>query len=171
MTVEVETPLGLRRGSSVFEVQTKPGTDLLTGGTSARSFVRGEAVAVDFPATGLYSRFSRRCERQATTILAHMSMETLDPDFHYDRVNSAKRLRARPDVRPSSPVPASDYPILVTFDDPSDPTTVRLVDPNDLAASFGVGVRLAAVLVEITDDEVTTGLQHRLTWLREDFNL
>ena len=35
LTVEVETPRGLKRGSSVFEVKTLPGTDLMTGVTTA----------------------------------------------------------------------------------------------------------------------------------------
>ena len=35
-------------------------------------------------------------------------------------------------------VPESQYPMLVTFGDIADPTSVRLVDPG-LAASFGAG--------------------------------
>ncbi len=32
------------------------------------------------------------------------------------------------------------WPAFVTFDDPADPKTIRLVDPDNLAASFGAGV-------------------------------
>ena len=100
--------------------------------------------------------------------LATMSMRTLDPAFNYDRVGTAKRLRSRSNIRLSGQVPASDYPILVTFDELNDPLSVRLVDPEDLGAIFGDGVQLAAIRVELTDDTVTEGLRQRLPWLQED---
>jgi hypothetical protein len=49
------------------------------------------------------------------------------------------------------------WPMLVTFDDITRPETVRRVDPEDLAAMFGEGVRLKAVTLEITDEVVTEG--------------
>lgn len=59
----------------------------------------------------------------------------------------------------------SAYPMLVTFTDLSDPTSVAEVDPDDLAATFGKGVRLKRITVQITDDPVTTGIEERLGWL------
>ena len=47
--------------------------------------------------------------------------------------------------------------MLVTFDDIAKPETVRRVDPADLAAVFGEGVRLKAVTLEITEMKVTEG--------------
>ncbi len=47
--------------------------------------------------------------------------------------------------------------MLVTFDDITRPETVRRVDPADLAAVFGEGVRLEAVTLEITEGAVTEG--------------
>ena len=54
-------------------------------------------------------------------------------------------------------VPDYQYPMLVTFADISDPASVQLVDPDDLAASFGPGVRLKAVVLEVTREPVTEG--------------
>lgn len=54
-------------------------------------------------------------------------------------------------------VPGAQYPMMVTFGDIADPASVKLVDPEDLAASFGEGVRLKAVTVEVTDGPVTEG--------------
>lgn len=66
------------------------------------------------------------------------------------------------------PVPEGQYPMLVTFDDIADPASVKLVDPADLAASFGPGVRLKAVMLEVTDEAVTEGVVERvLGWLIE----
>lgn len=59
----------------------------------------------------------------------------------------------------------SAYPMLVTFSDLGDPASVERVDPDDLAASFGDGVRLKRVTVQMTDDPVTTGITTRLPWL------
>ena len=62
-------------------------------------------------------------------------------------------------------VRAADYPLLVTFADPADPTSVQRVDPANLAASFGPGVTLKRITVEVTNDPVTTGIEKRLGWL------
>jgi hypothetical protein len=65
-------------------------------------------------------------------------------------------------------VPEYQYPMLVTFDDITKPETVREVDPGDLAAVFGEGVRLKAVTLEITEEAVTGGrVEGALEWLIE----
>ena len=64
------------------------------------------------------------------------------------------------------PLPPDTYPLLVTFTDIADPKTVKRVDPDDLAATFGPGYRLASVTLEITDEAVTEGrVQSVLGWL------
>jgi hypothetical protein len=52
--------------------------------------------------------------------------------------------------------------MMVTFGDLADPTSVAEVDPDDLAATFGEGVKLKRLTVELTDDPVTTGIEERL---------
>jgi hypothetical protein len=54
-------------------------------------------------------------------------------------------------------LPREAWPLLVTFDDVAKPETVQEVDPADLAAVFGEGVRLKAVTLEITREAVTEG--------------
>lgn len=54
-------------------------------------------------------------------------------------------------------VPRQVWPMLVTVDEIGKPETVRRVDPEDLAAVFGEGVRLQAVTLEITQEAVTEG--------------
>ena len=39
------------------------------------------------------------------------------------------------------------------------------VDPNDLAKSFGSGVKLKRAAIEMTAEPVTTGIEKRLGWL------
>jgi hypothetical protein len=59
-----------------------------------------------------------------------------------------------------------DLPDLVTFDDVNDPRTVKLVDPRNLEASFGPGVRLTRATIAIVDNDtpLTRGIEKKLPW-------
>lgn len=56
-------------------------------------------------------------------------------------------------------------PFMVRFADERNPESVEAVDPNDLAATFGKGVRLNPIKVTITKAPVTVGIDKRLHWL------
>ena len=56
-------------------------------------------------------------------------------------------------------------PTIVRFRDIADPKSVEQVDPDDLAKSFGPGVKLKSLTVQMTDEPVTTGIEKRLGWL------
>jgi hypothetical protein len=55
--------------------------------------------------------------------------------------------------------------MLVRFGDLRDPRSVEKVDPGNLAASFGPGFALRRITVQLTEDDVTTGIGKRLGWL------
>jgi hypothetical protein len=64
------------------------------------------------------------------------------------------------------PLPPEAWPMLVTFDDITKPETVQRVDPADLTAAFGEGMRLEMVTLEITEDLATEGqVDSLLEWL------
>ena len=66
----------------------------------------------------------------------------------------------------SAPIPPAAYPLLVTFDDINKPETVREVDPANFAATFGPGVSLSGLTLEITAEAVTSeSVERVLTWL------
>jgi len=65
-------------------------------------------------------------------------------------------------------VPEGQYPMMVTFGDIADPASVKLVDPDELAASFGTGVRLKSVTLEVTDEAVTEGVVERVLGYLEE---
>ena len=54
-------------------------------------------------------------------------------------------------------LPPGRYLVRVKFDDVAKPETVRLVDPADLAATFGTGVRLRGMTFEMMEEAVTEG--------------
>ena len=58
-----------------------------------------------------------------------------------------------------------NYPYFVRFKDIKDPKSVEQVDPDNLAKSFGTGVKLKSLTVQMTDEPVTVGIEKRLGWL------
>ena len=171
MTVEVDTPQGLRTGSSVIEVSTSGGSNPLgmLPWTEVHSQVRGEAVAVDVaPRKTLFALLQSSSGN--VDAAAAYAPAGLPPSIKRDGDNASVEdmveLVKRTDVGVIDPKRIPNYyPLLVTFTDIADPKTVARVDPADLAASFGPGVKLKRITVQITDDPVTMGIEKRLGWL------
>ena len=59
----------------------------------------------------------------------------------------------------------SGLPLLVRFLDIHDPRTIKKVDPESLAVSFGSGVVLKRITLQVTDDPVTSGIANKIPWL------
>ena len=171
LTVEVETPEGVKTGSSVIEVQQSVGRTTM-GGFNQRIFykTRGEAVAVDLPdGRTLYALLRSGGDVEwAVRVIPFLSPDAGD-DNPLDDVLLLKGKKELP--RKWSAVGplnnASAYPMMVTFGDEADPTSVVQVDPDDLAATFGEGVKLKRITAELTDDPVTTGIEARLGWMND----
>lgn len=177
LTVEVETPEGLTAGSSVIAVEQTLGR---AGGAPANSQlylrVRGEAVAVDLPGgQTLFALLRSQSNNEwSAGIVAALAPRREDPDGapRFDGVLLLDGIAEVPRFFPPNRIIGrhSGYPMLVTFGDVDDPTSVKEVDPDDLAASFGEGVRLKRITVELTDDPVTTGIGERLGWLPDYYD-
>jgi len=164
MTVEVETPQGLRAGSGVIEVKlSDPGWGgMPTEGTSAR--VRGEAVTVDLPGGRvLFALLRSPFNYDAAAVYPY---DALKPSRYRGEYALVERTKEMKRIRGAGVLPEKSYPRLVTFDDLADPASVRLVDSENLAATFGEGVRLRRITVQITHDPVTAGIEQKLPWLR-----
>lgn len=74
------------------------------------------------------------------------------------KVEGAKDLPRTLPARQNRP-PMQAWPMIVTFSNPDDPKTVREVTPE----SIGV----ERITIEITDEDVTEGIEERLGWLTE----
>lgn len=162
LSVAVDTPEGLRTGSSVYEVRAQNRWSPLPDMASRTWEVRGEAAAVDLP--GGRTLFALLRTGAHFEDMMGLSMASLHPDFAgtgYDVVGVAKEL-ARGAWPGPAPVAPEDYPMLVTFADENNPASVQLVEPGNLAAAFGSGSRLRGITVELTDDAVTSGIEERL---------
>ncbi len=59
---------------------------------------------------------------------------------------------------------------MVTFEDLNDPTSVKSVDPRDLSATFGDGVRLQDISYITTDEPIEWRVRQYLPWIDHYYN-
>jgi hypothetical protein len=155
IVVEVETPAGVVTGSSVIRRSLTHQDSSLAPpeARGASSGISGEAVVVEV-ATGRY----------LFALLKDLpsSFEVFFPgEAPVEVADRFENLRETRELAPDQ------YPMLVTFTDINDPATVREVDPDNLAATFGPGVSLKRITLEVADEEVTEGMVYEvLVWLR-----
>ena len=164
MTVEVDTPNGVRTGSSVYEVKAWNPPKLLPEERSRDWSVRGEAVAVDLPGGRTLFALLKTVNPMRDD-LTRMSMAALDPAFRNDVVERARRIVLGRGIRSPAEVEPSDYPLLVTFRNLADPRSLERIAPKDLPVSFGPGVALKRIVVEKTSAAITTEIKTRITWI------
>ncbi len=179
MTVEVETPEGVKTGSAVREMSAAPkGVNLPDVGNPAD--VRGEAVVIDLGARGvLFALISHESDnrfRDAFPIPGQTDGQggstAVGIKYHASLPVGTKGV-----LDPKEP---PGYPRLVTFTDINDPKSVTLTqvwERNnmgyfDLADDrmeelFGEGVKLKSIILEITEEKVTWKIGKLLLWLEK----
>ena len=171
LTIEVETPEGVKTGTSVGRLHYAVIPQLLGArDCSASDVVRAEAVAVDLGERG--TMYALLVGRDATSgapapgiDMSAIFVKTLAPHLWAGKSCSRSKIYELMFLSAKAEVPAQYIPFLVRFRDEKDPKTVEAVDPDNLTASFGDGVRLKRVTIETTRDSVTTGIEKRLVWL------
>jgi hypothetical protein len=164
MTVFVDTPTGLKQGSSVYEVRVAKVLRFLPDEANRDWIVIGESVAIDLaPGRTLFTLLST--VNPMGRDLAYMSMTTLDPRFKNDLVESAKRISLGTGTATAADVPVNNLPAMVTFGDIADPKSVLSVDPMRLDTTFGEGFTLQRVNLRTTEDPVSSQVGSKLRWL------
>lgn len=165
MTIEVETPEGLVSGSSVVAVKWSSQPELLAEIQPFYNEMHGEAVVVALP-DGKYI-FARLGNYRNESYTQNLATQILYDTTKRERSKEAFRRVTKHDE--PMLVPQKLYPPLVTFTNVNDPTTVKHVDLDDLAATFGEGYSLKSITLEITDEPVTRGrVEEVLNWLFKD---
>ena len=170
LTLAVDTPLGIKRGSSVVEVLFY---DVSIPARGTMHKLRGEALYLDLgrgarplvalltsqlhPKYGKEQRWTRDAgpgTRQMSGIYAQVPSE----DF-MDDVPRIASMRGPHAITPA------DLPDLVTFADVNDPKSVIEVDPTDLQATLGADISWNEITLESTDEPVSKGIELKLPWL------
>ena len=150
MTVEVEVEGQPYSGSSVVEMSVfgHPEIPMVHGVRNLE--LEGEAVVVELPSNRYLFALLTYNAFLARDVFKDLIIEAVHaPGERW--AGALSRLRETRVIDPKH------YPLLVTFTDLTDPKTVQKVDPENLAATFGPGVELKRITLEITDEPVTEG--------------
>ena len=158
LTVVVETPAGERQGGAVVEVRALFGKQAMSGNEVWYGFT-GEATVVEVsPGRYLFALLGGTEERYACAAGAGLGWAgPWAPKPGNMRRGDWLKEIPKQLGQPPVPVPPDCLSLMVTFTDIADPKTVQRVDPDDLAAQFGPGVRLKAVTLAVTEEPVTEG--------------
>ncbi len=62
-------------------------------------------------------------------------------------------------------VPLNRLPLVISFSDITDPSSVQRIDPSNLEASFGPGYRITRATIEMTDKPLLATIEKRLPWI------
>src|ERR1700682_4693004 len=169
LTVEVETPEGVKSASGVMAVH--PDRSYSRGGHNP---TRGDAVLVDLGGG-----------ENLLALLAHIENKSVDLDgMNYVALrayNAAGRKASFNEMSRMTgavPVKGALVPVLVTFTDLNDPGTAREVLPDEVEAGLGKGFHVGSISVEVVPnglwpldfggplgEPVTRGIEAKLPWL------
>jgi len=183
MTVVVDTPEGEKSGFAVREVRVWNSSLIpkLPDASTATVKVKGEAVVVDLDERGKLFGIMK----------SHQYGENYTESILYAAMGggtSADGIRALNRAKKNRPVTLSmqDWPTFVTFTDMTDPKSVTpvlkmerarkngtgdwIVTEDRTEELFGEGVKIKDVIIEMTDEPVTWGIERDLSWLPLYFN-
>lgn len=158
LTVEVETPTGIRSGSSVIEVLT---VDQRSIGMLHHR-VLGNAVAIKLPDGRYLFALLRDNGPDRTIFKSAAPFWAFDNQLPADRSNYHRVHRALTQAKGKAELPPKHFPMFVIFENIRRPETVRAVPIIDFKSELGV--KLHSVTVEITDDPVNDDIASILPW-------
>jgi hypothetical protein len=174
LTLEIEVDGVVHTGSSVVETVWYDQSLVkgLAGGIPWVVHARGEALIVDLGSRGaLFALLTGLATKNRGSDAMYF------PDDPEQVLLAAFGVKGRASLTPDAleklshrrdtvPIPASGLPMLVRFRNIRDPLSVEQVSPDDLASSFGAGVKLKRATIAITEAPITTGVASKLIWLR-----
>lgn len=168
LTLAINTPEGVKRGSSVVEVlffsvsiPAKGVMHKLRGKALYLDLGPGARPLIALLTSQLHPRYGEdlRWTRDAGPdhLLSDLSAPT--SEAFLDNVSRLAGMRGAHKITPN------DLPDLVTFADINDPKTVIEVDPNNLQTTLGPNITWNEITLESTDEPVTKGIDLKLTWI------
>lgn len=162
LTVEVDTPDGAKSGSSVIEATANMQPQLLTS-RAYNTKLKGDATFVDLGdgknVVALLSRGHNALNMDAPVSLALDVFSLRGCQVPMCDWIAAERLSGGREL------PADLLPTLVTFSNPRDPKTARVIEPAEFSAVFGPGYRLKRVSMEFVQSPVTREVDRFLPWV------
>jgi hypothetical protein len=168
LTIEVETPEGVKSASGVMAVF--PDRGYSRGGQTR---TRGDAVFVDLGSgknlIALLAQIDKSVDLDGMNYLALRAYRAAGRDVSFNGLSK---------MTGAAPVTGALIPVLLTFGNPEDPLSARAIAPDDPEKTLGKGFRLHGVSVEAVPngfwpldfggslgEPVTRGIEARLPWL------
>lgn len=168
LTVEVETPEGVKSASGIMAVH--PDRSYSRGG---KTTTKGDAVFVDLGGgknlVALLAHVDKSLELDEINYVALRAYNAAGQNVTFNQMSRATG---------AVPVKGEVMPVLVSFADPADPATARLVPSDGIEAVLGQGIRLRGISAEAVPngvwpldfggplgDPVTRGIEAKLPWL------
>lgn len=150
ITLIIDTPTGVVSAYSIQRVSQGSKSGVASGGSAAR---KGEAVVIELPSA-----------EKTRYLFALLQGGYLANGIYKTDRNWYTGIADLDDLSPKV-LKGKNRPRLVMFEDVSDPNSLKLIDPDDLAASLGAEYSLKAITIEITDEDMTKGkLEEVLKW-------
>ncbi|MBL4879618.1 MAG: hypothetical protein JKY78_12075 [Hyphomonas sp.] len=156
VTVEVETPEGIKTGSSVMEISAYRSAALTSGETRGGGGLRGEAVVVELDDGPLVMTLKpdSGANRLASAITVALDPSAADGlDAYMAAVSRLGRFFSDAEAE----LPRQDWPVFVEFGDISDPNTLSRVSPVESGVT--------RIMLETVSLDVTSTIHARLPWL------
>lgn len=180
LTLEVQTPEGLRKGESTIQIKTSVTTPPMPYAGMASHDVAGEAVVVDLGIRGKLFALFRQGDKGGFTseydwspdLLSQLAPKIEPAEGESAHETQARALASLPGVhtlwpRQKNRPARQTLPLLVRFDNLRNPWTVRQVSYDNLASSFGPGVHLRRMTAEVVQADPVFRLRAVLPWLRD----
>lgn len=173
VTMTVQAPDGILSASSVGRMLVSEKVSLgIAEAGGINSDFEGEAVVVALPKGQFLFSLITGANSFSLKAFSDVPGVRRKADGSYAQWDeSAKQIQS---LKGAGAFPPEHFPMLVAFGDINDPASVKEVDPNNLAATFGPGYSLKSITLEITDEPVTEGevekvlgwIENHRLWLR-----
>jgi hypothetical protein len=164
LTLEVETPDGLKTGSSVIEPSARAQPPILVN-TPSVTGLKGDAVFVDLGKVGsLLGLLAVGKEIQAPYGPVYLAIKAFG-------VPNCKepfcQWREIAHISGARDLPPDLLPALVTLSSNGDPKSARFLQPGELETVLGPGYRLKRAWIELTQEPVTHEISATLPWVHD----
>lgn len=152
LSVTVETPEGRRTGSGVVEIASSyPLLKFVFGRRGSSFTLRGEAAVVDLGPRGvLFALLSSENNVDNWRYIVWKSF----PWAQVGGQETPEGARYYRSLKGETLVPRSSLPLIVKFADLNDPMSVQRVEPLSASVSFGSGVIVSEVKIEMVESGI-----------------
>jgi hypothetical protein len=148
ITVEIDTPEGIKAGSVVRQVQAKRNIPIGNSGSIIYRTI-GEALVVDLGEQRILLELP-----DYQVFLSAFPSKAMNPIEYYNSLELGKKVSLN--VNKVS---------FINFYNINMPDSIRTVSSEDFEMKFGPGIKIKNIMIEITGDPVSWGqVRHYLRW-------